>query len=99
MSEVITLFFKENPSKLEKGVSSHLHYNRMEFFISGPVMDQIVSCEKQAGPGEVYISAIAWMLVEKDRMTGVQRGKGALSNFQLESVDFPVDIPGKRNRL
>lgn len=42
-----------------------------EYFISGQVLDQVSGCEKQAQPGEVYVSNIAWQVVEElGRMTG-----------------------------
>lgn len=65
---------------------------RYEYFLSGPVLDQIASCEKQASPAEVYVSALAWLLVDKDRLVGVQKGKG-LANYLLEAVIYPADLP------
>lgn len=38
--------------------------NRVEFFISGQVLEQVSSCEKQAQPGEAFVSGYAWSLVQ-----------------------------------
>jgi hypothetical protein len=48
---------------------------RSEFFISGQVLEQVSACEKQAQPGEVYVSAVAWLLVDNGSLVGVQKGK------------------------
>ncbi|PRP80584.1 guanylyl cyclase [Planoprotostelium fungivorum] len=69
--------------------------NRYEFFISGQrkVLEQVSNCEKQAQPGEVYVSVIAWLLVESGRIAGMQRGKGALANYRLDSIEVPAEVP------
>eukprot|EP01117_Protostelium_nocturnum_P014485 TRINITY_DN5511_c0_g2_i2.p1 TRINITY_DN5511_c0_g2~~TRINITY_DN5511_c0_g2_i2.p1 ORF type:complete len:1733 (+),score=655.57 TRINITY_DN5511_c0_g2_i2:165-5363(+) len=67
--------------------------NRIEFFISGQVLEQVSNCEKQAGPGEVYVSLIAWMMVEPGRLQGIQRGKGGFGNYRLDSIEAPAELP------
>jgi hypothetical protein len=62
-----------------------------EFFISGQVLEQVSACEKQAQPGETFVSAIAWLLVEKGILNGSQQ-KGSM-NYRLDSVRMPVDLP------
>jgi hypothetical protein len=57
------------------------------------VLEQVSACEKQANPGEVFVSAVAWLLSPPGRLSGVQRGKGALANFRLDSVDIPAEVP------
>ena len=49
--------------------------NQVEFFVSGQVLEQVSSCEKQAAPGEAYVSAIAWMLLKKGSLIGQQKGR------------------------
>ena len=66
---------------------------KMEFFISGSVLDQVSSCEKQALPGEVYVSAVAWLLAPEGRLNGSQKGKGALANYRLEGIETAPDLP------
>ena len=58
------------------GEMSSTGNQRIEFFISGSVLDQVTSCEKEAGAGEIYVSAIAWLLVDKGRLVGSQKSKG-----------------------
>jgi hypothetical protein len=68
----------------------------MEFFISGNVLDQVSSCEKQAAPGECFVSAVSWMLVVEHHqgfLAGAQKGNGALANYRLDTIKTPVDIP------
>jgi class 3 adenylate cyclase len=61
--------------------------NRVEFFISGQTLEQVSSCEKQAAPGEAFVSAIAWMLLKKGKLVGTQKGNnGVLSNYKLEGI-------------
>eukprot|EP01117_Protostelium_nocturnum_P011277 TRINITY_DN4096_c0_g2_i3.p1 TRINITY_DN4096_c0_g2~~TRINITY_DN4096_c0_g2_i3.p1 ORF type:complete len:1374 (-),score=492.46 TRINITY_DN4096_c0_g2_i3:24-4145(-) len=67
---------------------------RVEYFVSGTVLEQVSSCEKQAAPGEVYVSALAWMLVPEGRIQGVQKGKGNFSNWRLDSISEPMELPG-----
>eukprot|EP01114_Cavostelium_apophysatum_P003087 TRINITY_DN1281_c0_g1_i1.p1 TRINITY_DN1281_c0_g1~~TRINITY_DN1281_c0_g1_i1.p1 ORF type:complete len:1564 (-),score=458.03 TRINITY_DN1281_c0_g1_i1:93-4784(-) len=69
--------------------------SQFEFFISGQVLEQVSSCEKEAAPGEVFVSAVAWMLVDKGRLIGHQKEKnaGALSNYRLDSIEYPADLP------
>jgi len=67
---------------------------RSEFFISGQVLEQVSACEKQAQPGEVYVSAVAWLLVDNGSLVGVQKGSGgALANYRLDSIKNPLDLP------
>ena len=86
------------------GINVGGNSNQVEFFISGQVLEQVSSCEKQAEPGEVFVSAIAWMLVDPGRLVGgelflfffsllVQKGKGAFSNYRLDRVEAPADLP------
>jgi hypothetical protein len=57
--------------------------DRIEFFISGHVLDQVSECEKEAQPGEVFLSNIACSLV-KERIVAKQRGQ----HFKLEKVNI-----------
>ena len=56
-------------------------------------MEQVSSCEKQAAPGEAYVSAIAWMLLKKGSLIGQQKGTGVLSNYRLEGIKNPLELP------
>jgi hypothetical protein len=67
--------------------------NQTEFFISGQVLEQVSSCEKQAAPGEAFVSAIAWMLLKKGSLIGQQKGTGVLSNYRLEGIKNPLELP------
>lgn len=58
-----------------KGIHVGGTNNHYEFFISGQVLEQVSACEKQAGSGECYVSAFAWVLVENGRLSGTQKGK------------------------
>jgi hypothetical protein len=42
--------------------------------------------------GEVFVSAVAWMLVESGVFQGVQKG-GALANYRLDGIRVPLEIP------
>eukprot|EP01119_Soliformovum_irregulare_P003319 TRINITY_DN1370_c0_g1_i1.p1 TRINITY_DN1370_c0_g1~~TRINITY_DN1370_c0_g1_i1.p1 ORF type:complete len:1601 (+),score=583.09 TRINITY_DN1370_c0_g1_i1:488-4804(+) len=66
--------------------------DQVEFFISGQVLEQVSSCEKQALPGEVYVSASAWSQVEPGILAGKIQGKEEL-NYRLDSVKVTVDLP------
>lgn len=66
---------------------------RAEFFIAGQVLEQVTSCVKEAGPGEILVSAIAWLLVENGRLNGTQKSKGSLANYRLLSIPFPAYLP------
>lgn len=65
---------------------------RCEFFISGSVLEQVSSCEKEASPGEAYISKIALDNIQKGRISVSQ--KSGNTNYLLESIDYPMDLPG-----
>lgn len=69
--------------------------NRVEFFISGEVLEQVSACEKQASPGEAYLSPYAYSLVENGRIGGTLKGKGSSANYRLDSINFPADLPAE----
>ncbi len=64
----------------------------MEFFISGQVLDQVSSCEKQAAPGEAFVSSVAWALVPSGILSGTAKGKDEV-NYRLDNIKFPVELP------
>lgn len=67
--------------------------NRAEYFNSGQVLEQVSECEKQASPGEVYVSYQAWQTVEKGILEGMQPKSNSLGNYRLDGVKCPVDLP------
>lgn len=48
---------------------------RVEFFLSGQVLEQVSACEKQAQPGEVFVSSTAWNLAGPGFLSGAAKGK------------------------
>lgn len=65
---------------------------RIEYFISGDVLEQVSSCEKQAQPGECYISEFAMERVSHlNSLETRQKGKGGFENHKL--VDIKIWAP------
>lgn len=54
--------------------------NRVEYFISGQVLEQVSDCEKEASPGEVYISSLALKMTEGGKMKALSKYKLFYSN-------------------
>lgn len=65
---------------------------RIEYFISGDVLEQVSSCEKQAQPGECYISEFAMERISHlNALETRQKGKGGFENHKL--VDIKIWAP------
>lgn len=69
---------------------------RIEYFISGDVLEQVSSCEKQAQPGECYISEFAYERVSHlNALETRQKGKGGFENHKLIDIKIWAPQPPK----
>lgn len=51
----------------------------------------------KAGPGEIYLSEFAWMLVDRGRIRGKKDLKVSFSNWKLNTIRSPAVLPSEES--